>query len=431
MIDKVLGFNRFLKNRLQESFGISEVEKDNIRTIIQKLVDGNASWLKGKNILVGDKGDYWILNYGIEDKNEFNKLVRGLVVKKPNHDFSGDFLNLIKSFPFTRFFNKGEQHADSVDFNNSEMIEKLDGTFVGVFFPNKDPKDPHWHTRKMISSHKPDIELTTGGFAGGQHKLMEIIGNYVKQLNYDDEDVHFTYLFEFIHHASAVLTKYSEDQYGLYLLAARDLRTHLEKSENELDKIAKKIGVRRPSRWDSVADSNQIGNMMKELSSKIKDFEGFVFRDKQTGKRLKVKDPKYVEKHHKIGDLSPSKLIPKILEGEENEVIAYFPHIEYLVQEIKRKHNNLKSEIVDLVNHFKKNVFTNRKDLWFKVDKQIEEPFIKNCIMKHINSDNLDEDIDKELRSIAINSYQIDGYAGKSEIKKASEKYLKLLGFKD
>ena len=71
--------------------------QENLRTIINKLIENDIEWIKSKDIKVGDKGDYWILNYGIQDKNEYNSLVRGLIVEKPTYNYK-DPLNLIKSF---------------------------------------------------------------------------------------------------------------------------------------------------------------------------------------------------------------------------------------------------------------------------------------------------------------------------------------------
>jgi hypothetical protein len=406
-------------------------DRDGLRIIVNKLIQGDMSWMVDNDIKVGDKGSYWILNYGVKNKNEFNRLTRGLVVKKPDGLFSGDPLLLIKSFPFIRFFNQGETHADEINLSNSEMLEKMDGTMVGVFFPTGDYTDPHWHTRKMLSSHKPDLELTVGGFAGGNYKLMEIIGQYVRLLNFNQEDVDYTYVFEFIHTASEVLTKYKEEQYGLYLLAARNLKTHREQSENTLDTIATRIKARRPGRWDFRADEKEISKIMRQIASEVENFEGIVFRDKETGNRIKLKDPKYVEKHHLLDKLSFKRLIPLVFDGEEDEVVSYFPQAKKIVEEIKNRHQYIKNKIINWIEIFRNQGDINRKQLWEKVNKSVEESFIKTCIMKYINSKDIEADIEKELRNIAIATYEKDTYAGKQVFKGVSKKYLDLLGLRD
>ncbi len=214
-------------------------EKNLIREIISNLVNYNKEWLDDKKILVGDKGNYWILNYSNFGKNEHNRLVRGMVVKKPNKAFNGDLLSLITSFPFTRFFNQAEPDAAHVDMINSHMIEKLDGTMIGIHF---DDNQIYFHTRKMHSSYEPDMKMTQTSFLGLKNEFMPTIKKYIDKLNFNEQDVNFTYVFKFIHEISHVVTKYTRNQYGLYLLAARNISTHKEMHENDLDEIAKRIG---------------------------------------------------------------------------------------------------------------------------------------------------------------------------------------------
>ena len=180
------------------------MNKDKIKEIIQRLIAGDMTWFDRDDvhITLGDKGDHWIMNYGLEKATEWNHLVRGMVVQKPPRDWKGDPLSLIKSFPFTRFFNKHEEPAAEVDFSDSEMIEKLDGTMVGIFFPTGDPKNPQWHTRKMVSTHDKDMKLTLTAFHGGSYNLMALIGEFVKRLPFSQEDVTRTYVLEFIHKAT-------------------------------------------------------------------------------------------------------------------------------------------------------------------------------------------------------------------------------------
>lgn len=423
-------FKEWLQYRINE-MGVTPQDQDGLKTIINKLVQGDMDWMKEKDILVGDKGSFWILNYGMKDKNEFNRLVRGLVVQKPQQGFSGNVLQLIKSFPFIRFFNQDEPQADKINMNNSEMLEKMDGSMVGLFFPNGDPKDPHWHTRKMLSSHQPDLDLVVGGFGGGQYKFMQIIGQYVRQLNFNEEDTYHTYVFEFIHTASAVLTKYKKEQYGLYLLAGRNLQTHNEESENSLDEIAARIGARRPSRWDAVADEQQISQMMEKIASEIEDFEGMVFRDRETGKRIKLKDPGYVEKHHLLGDLSFKRLVPQVLDGEENEIIAYFPQAKKLVDEIKNRHKDFKEKTIETIKAFRAYKDLPRKELWTKANDAIKEPFIKSCVMRHLETEDLNSAIEEELRKMATTTFDKKTYAGTQTFRTASGKYLDMIGLKD
>lgn len=428
---KILPFLGWIKS-MNENIGISNKETNNLKTIIEKLIQNDSIWLKEKDIKVGDKGDYWILNYGMFDKNEFNRLARGLVIQKPSANFSGDPLELIKGFPFIRFFNSTEVHADPVNVNNSEMLEKMDGCMVSVFFPNG-VEHPHWNTRNMLSTHQPDLDLKTSAFDGSEHYLLSVIGQYVKSLNFNEDDTRHTYVFEFIHKASSVITKYTENQWGLYLLAARDLLTHKEELEQNLDKIAKRIGAGRPKRWDAVADSAEIESLMNQMCAEIKDFEGVVFRDKQTGKRVKLKCAEYVAKHHMLGDVSFKRLIPKVLEGEEQEIIAYFPHAKTKIEKIKQQHNKFKNKVVKTILQYQNFKNLSKKELWEKIDIVDNDRFTKNCIMRYINKNpnDLNNAIETELKKIAVVSFKKDTYSGSQTFQIASKQYLDMLNLED
>ena len=77
-------------------------DQERLRTIIQHAIDGNHRWLSDHNIGCGDKGQHLVLNYGPCERNEFDRLVRGLVVRKQSAHVR-DLLELIASFPFVRF----------------------------------------------------------------------------------------------------------------------------------------------------------------------------------------------------------------------------------------------------------------------------------------------------------------------------------------
>ena len=291
-------------------------EKDRIRTIIRKLIQDDKPWFREKEIQVGDKGTYWILNYNQGGRNEYNTLVRGMIVRKPDAIWRGNELELITSFPFTRFYNKGEKEAAPIDFASAEMLEKLDGSMVGVFFPDGNPNNPQWHTRRMISTHGPDMQMTIQSFDKKNNwQFMRIIGDLVTRLKFEKADTKMTYVFEFIHEASKVLTRYEEKQWGLYLLGARNLRTHRELTEDQLDETAKRIRAKRPRRWKTSGNEAEIRRLMDEIGQDTKDFEGAVFRDPQ-GRRVKLKRDDYVRLHHMLDKLSYKNLIPVVLAGE-------------------------------------------------------------------------------------------------------------------
>jgi hypothetical protein len=403
----------------------SQDQKDRLRTIIQRTMAGDRDWLKEKVISVGDKGSYWVLNYAPGDRNEYNAIVRGMVVKKPQPGWHGDELSLIASFPFIRFFNKGEKEASPIDFSTSKMIEKLDGSMVGVFFPDGNPNNPQWHTRKMISTHQPDMDLQVGGFHDGKtFPFMQIIGSYVKRLKFGPEDVEMTYIFEFIHEASKVLTKYEPEKYGLHLLGARNIKTHRELTEEQLNVVAQRISAPRPRSWNAGGDEELIRKMMDEIEKGTKDFEGAVFRDKD-GNRVKLKRADYVKLHHLLGELSYKNLIPKVLEGEAEEIISYFPSARKKVDTFIAKFHEYVNNAVSAIFKYS-NQKLDRKSLALKVfGGDIDNQFLRSLIMRNFelqDEDAIRQSVVSSLRTVALGKGKNDG---------SPNKLMEILGLED
>ena len=301
-----------------------------LREIISRVVDNDTEWLSEKNINISSKPLFWMLNYGIGSSNDYNRLTRALVIVK-----SGEFadpLDRIVSFPFVRFFNRHENPANHVELAESEMIEKMDGTFVCAFRHNH---KIYYHTRRLCSSSPDDMKLMVTGFHGGKYNFLEEIGKHVVDLVLSH---HITYMFEFIHPMTRVLTEYTPEQTGLYLIGVRMNADFSELSESNLDDyVADTLNVARPRRWNGIGDSDAIVAKIAEISEDTPKFEGFVFRDIRTGHRVKVKSEEYVKFHHILSRLCYKNLLGVVLSGEESEVLSYFPDARPRIELIQEK----------------------------------------------------------------------------------------------
>ena len=381
----------------------SPQEKEKLREIVRHLIANDQKWFQDNDIIAQEKGGFWILNYNqFGGVNEYNQLTRGLVVSKPEGAVQ-DPLQLIKSFPFSRFFNRHEPTAAKIDFSDSEALEKLDGSFVGVYFPTKNPNDPHWHTRRMLSTHQPDIDMPMTGFHGKTHKLIELIGSYVKKINYRQKDTDYTLVFEFIHEATQVWTKYGTERYGLHLTGARYMPTFYELNEQELDDLAKELNVPRPQRW-SASNDEAINALMKQMAQEISGFEGFVFRDKKTGKRVKLKDEDYVKMHHLLSELSFKNLLQKVLDGEAEEIVSYFPTAKEKVDIIKEKYNALVAKMIAAIKKWKvKNLDRKTLALSMLANDGEKESYIRSAVFRYIDEpeDKVHGLIEKELHAMS------------------------------
>ena len=313
--------------------------KNKLQIVIDKVLANDEEWLEKKSIDVKRKGDHIVLNYNqFGDRNDLNRLTRGLVIDKHGN---------IISFPFIRFFNLREKEAEPVDLASSDIIEKMDGTLVGLAFLRDEDNKPIWHTRKMLSSSDADLNVVINLFTAGKVSLLKEIGEYIKKLSLSSDVYNYTLIFEAILSERPVVTQYTREELGLYLIGARDLETLDELSESELDIVAKKIGAHRPRIFDVKADYDSISKMMDTFED---DFEGFVVRQRGTNNRIKIKKETYLKRHRLIGQLQYKNLVPLWLEGEREEIETYFKESKKMFDNIEKGVNTLVDKVENALN---------------------------------------------------------------------------------
>ncbi|MAG26427.1 hypothetical protein CMI47_12830 [Candidatus Pacearchaeota archaeon] len=323
--------------------------KNKLQIIIDKVLTGDEHWLEEKSISVKKKDSYFVLNYNqFGNRNDFNKITRGLVI-----DTQGN----IVSFPFIRFFNLGEKEAEPIDLASSDIIEKLDGTLVGLAFLRDQNNKPIWHTRKMLSSSDTDLNVIINLFTGGKISLLKEISKYIKKLTLSRDVYNYTLIFEAILSERPVITQYTREELGLYLIGARDLETLTELGEAQLDRLAKKISAKRPRIFDVETDYDNIIKMMDSFQD---DFEGFVVRQRGTDKRIKIKKETYLKRHRLIGQLQYKNLVPLWLEGEREEIEAYFEESKEMFSKIEDSVNKLVIQVQNAFDNIKH--ISNRKE---------------------------------------------------------------------
>jgi hypothetical protein len=402
-----------MKERIME---YKFTDQERLKIIVQKSVEQDLAWFKEQDINFKLKSGFFILDYGKKLKTEFNRLCRGLIIRQPTTD-SFDLLSLIVCFPFERFFNYQEPHAHSVDFAKSYMLEKMDGSCISVFFPERDPNKPAWSTRQMFNRHKEDVELMLRSIKTDEEfYLLPLVGEYVKKIDFSQVDLDYTYVFEFIHSEASVLTEYSEDEYGLYLINVRNLNSFNEVCENTLNELFPKLGAKRPQMLDPISDMSQAFKRLEIAAQNKKMFEGYIFRDVETGHRVKFKDEKYVKTHHNIDNTSRT-LVPKIILGEIEEYLSYFPFLSKKVNNIQNKKMMKIKEICLEIKQFHK--FGTKKELAFRL-KGVKIPdFDKSVIFKYYMHDLSDERLEEAV------SIELDKLG-----KKSANNFLEVIGIK-
>ena len=288
---------------------------ERISEISRRVMAADEAWLDMHDIDVSVKARHFMLNYRqFGDSNTFNVLCRGTVLSRE----SGQLLSL----PFERFFNVGQSHAAKVDFANSDLLEKLDGCMLCVFFENDQRV---WHTRGMISADPRDMKLESKAFVGGETScILQAAERYLDAMRGIPPSNDATYIFEMVDPSTRVITNYQPEQCGLYLTGIRWLSTFEESSESVLDLTSRWTGLwKRPRRWS--ATSLEAARLL--MQDHPPDFEGYVVRDRLTGARVKLKSQSYLDRHHCIGKTSIKRLVRLWLAGERAELEAYFPEL--------------------------------------------------------------------------------------------------------
>lgn len=266
-----------------------------------------------------------ILNYDqIESyKHKTNPIVRecrGLVLD------SSDWSLVARSFE--RFFNLGEDRPSQDKFIWDDCIatHKEDGSLLIVYYRDG------WHINTRGSYG--DGECNYSGMTW--RELAKLAG-----LDTSNLDKHYTYVFELCSRYNKVVRDYPFPT--LYLLTMFD-------GEIELTHDAvHSFGYKAPTST-SFEDVFHVQSELAKFAENDPTFEGFVLRD-VNNRRLKAKSEKYVALHRTVNNgaiAHPKNLVQFVLDGETDEIIAYFPELEEIVLDVKEKIGKIESELDDI-----------------------------------------------------------------------------------
>lgn len=305
----------------------------NVQTYLSNLVEKGHTSDDAYNALAEEFGikvkkyeEYGIalLDYDMINSPRFHPVVdecRSLILDLYTFD--------VISRKFNRFYNIGEVHDYESQFNwNSITVqEKADGSLIGVYY-NRNTKK--WH-------------ISTRGMADASGQWGDELSFHTKVLNafgIDDEGLQTafegwegsTLVFEYTGPSNHIVTPYEREEMVLLTIVDADGYEYAHK-DFEASTTAKMVKYRLIGTYE-LTDKDALLSAAQTLEG-LK--EGFVVRDGK-GMRIKVKSPLYV-KAHKIrgnGTPSPIDILEIVLMGDEDEVLAYFPGWQHLVDDAKR-----------------------------------------------------------------------------------------------
>ncbi|RKO90281.1 RNA ligase-domain-containing protein [Blyttiomyces helicus] len=224
----------------------------------------------------------------------------------------------IVSCTFRRFYNYRESGAPAdFDFGNATIFEKCDGSLVQIYFCGATGS---WEvgTRRTAFGEQGAPEGSTSrqsvltAMKVPSDTEFEAIAN--REL-----DRGVTYAAEYCGPSNLISTVYAEDQ--VVLLAA--MYNNEDRELPSLEQVcaalqASGFNVCLPKTYPlaSIADCHAALNELLMPTD-----EGFVLRDNQTGHRLKLKSPRYLEMKR---ILTFSRMVKLVHGNEQDEFLATF-----------------------------------------------------------------------------------------------------------
>lgn len=235
--------------------------------------------------------------------------------------------------PFRRFFNAGEdaESFSQFDWADFSATEKIDGSLIICY---------HYQGEWYVN--------TSGSFGLGECNFS---GKTWRELFWETSgidrsklDPKFTLLFELWTPYNKVVRTYPKP--SAWLIGAFHNESLEEQSRSALIYIGRQIGTPLPEYY-SFSGHDDIAGFLQERTLTDKTFEGVVVRDSKD-ERYKVKSQTYLVLHHLFDNgnvFNPKRLVPLVLAGETDEVLAYLPevkpHLERVQESVTNEYNNL------------------------------------------------------------------------------------------
>lgn len=270
----------------------------------------------GVECIFNDNDGRVIFNYSqinSPKKEDMVRECRGLVLDRYNN------WELVAR-SFTRFFNWNEYPEDTQHFNWNDCVinTKEDGSLILLYYYNGS-----WHIN------------TRGSFGNGKVNDSQYTWRTLFESTMSNVNItalpHYTYVLELCSPYNAVVRAYSEP--CSFLLSVFD--GYLELPWEEVKALSKRHCFNHVDQHH-FTNVDEVNEYLSNKSHSDPTFEGVVLRDNKS--RFKIKSIKYVELHkiHNNGNIaSPKNLINFILDGEEAELLSYFPMLTTTVNEMK------------------------------------------------------------------------------------------------
>ena len=340
---------------------------------------------------INENDNYVLLKYNQID-SDFNQEIcrecRGLVIDKNTYE--------PVALSFFKFFNVQEELADRIDWESAQVLEKVDGSKIMVWY---DVYESQWQvsTSSQIDANNApvaDFGITFRDlFNRALHKYT--FPSFVHL--FDALDTNYCYTFELVTPESRVVVPYNKD--ALYLIGVRNVETFEEIDPSSIE-LARFLSTPKKYKLSSLNECLHKVEFMDYTE------EGFVVVDKYW-KRIKIKSPAYVSAHYlkNNGVNSRSRILNIIELNEQAEFLGVFPEYKDLFDEIESKYNTIKQRISDGIANiaYLKREWANnenpRKDLAAYINNTYKD--ISGFLFRYLDTDLIKHFIDTEWNKLS------------------------------
>lgn len=304
-----------MSNELNVQKFLRGTDEDGHKGSLQDLTDQY-----GIKIAYDADTDLVILNYHMIDSPRNHPIAdecRGLTLSR--QDFN------VHAKSFHRFYNWGEFQSKMSDFNFNvfRTDSKEDGSLAILYYY----KGWRLNTRGSFGAGVVQFSDLTWCELFCQAFGVDSLNDIAARVKAGGLNPTYSYSFELASPYNKIVRSYKKPE--VFLLAAYNLNDFSEMDAPKLDDLAKMLGCKRPESY-KFTSIGQVQRFLKKKGQEDPTFEGVVICD-DAGRRWKIKTPEYLALHRMHGNgnvFNIKNIVPFILSGEEDELLAYFPEVE-------------------------------------------------------------------------------------------------------
>lgn len=278
------------------------------------------------NIKVTKSDGYTLLKYN-QVASDFNERIvrecRGIIL---------DSTCNVVCYPFNKFFNYCEPHADEIDWSTARVQEKIDGSIMKLWYHNG------WHLSTNGTINAYTTPLNGESNMSGIRTFGDLFDNAVNRSDLIVERLNrdYTYMFELVSPLKRIVIPYAETK--IYHIGTRNNKT--------FEEVNMDIGVQKPKEFPIHNISDAILYSMEKMGD---DEEGFVVVD-ANWHRVKIKNPTYLMLHRTVNNniVSDGYILELLLANEQDEFLSYFT-------QYQERFDNIQQRLTNYINSIKLN----------------------------------------------------------------------------